>query len=106
MIAVLAAGLTKFGLGFLVSNRVSYLILSFFIEKWVNNLANGGVILLNTRAMMKTTGITEEALINAWAAADKVILGAALEGKTLNEEKIKEVDDAVFDAFVTHAVFV
>ena len=106
MIAVLAASLSKYGLGFLVRNRVSYLILSFFIERWVNSLANRGLILLNTGAMLLDTTITEAALLEAWRAADKALIEAQKTGLPLNRERMKAIDDEVFNAFYKHAVFI
>lgn len=103
MLNVFAGWLSSIGLGWFVTNKLSYLVLSFFVQRFVNNLANSGLIILNVGydSLFKVPG-QERAFLEAFAAAQKEIASK----DKLTPEDVKRIDDAVIDKFRKYAVHV
>lgn len=100
LLGAVASSLSAIGLGWVVTNKISYIILSFFVEKYINWMANKGLMLLNFGAVDFTVPRERKAFEAALEAAIKFMENT----KIVSTEKIKELDDEVilhYDRFAT-----
>jgi len=102
ILGIAASWLSSIGLSFLVTNKLSYTILSFFVEKYVNSLANNGLIMLNVGAINLKAPKNQKAFDEAMFEALKIVE----EKSKLTPEEVKEIDDKVIRTFRKHALYV
>lgn len=89
------------GLGSLITNKFSYWVLEFLVQKFVNWALNNGLYLLNIAEIEIRVPMEKRAFDEAIKKALKYVE----ENDKISKEKLQELDEEVVAAFDRFSVF-
>lgn len=105
ILAALTVWASKFGLGSIVQNKIVKLVLKFFIERYVNSLANRSLYVLNLGHIEFNTESDQKAFEGAYIAGNLKVADLIKEKGFLTKEDMVSIDDEVINAYDEWAVF-
>lgn len=105
ILAALTVWAGKFGLAGFIQNKIVKLILKFFIERYVNGLANRSLFVLNLGHIKFDTEGDQKAFEGAYIAGNLKVADLIREKGFLTKEDMVAIDDEVIANYDKWAVF-